>query len=169
MLRKLFRFVAVTVFFLAIGPAIAQDDASRLAVGEHFIAALKLQRFDEAASMFASGSHDKAQAAKIAGILKRVGEHVGGFGNMKTARAPLLGPSRRLEVAGQPRPVVGEHVKFLQMSFKAKAVDGEPVYYSIAFTPNGQPVAIRSFVVEVPTADARASARAVRLFAQIEG
>lgn len=84
MLGKLFRFVAVAGFCLAILPAGAQDYASRLALGDHFIAALKQQRFDEAAAMFASASHDKAEAAKISGILKRVGEHVGGFANMKS-------------------------------------------------------------------------------------
>jgi len=168
MLGKLFRFVAVAVFFIAMQPAVAQDYASRLALGDHFIAALKQQRFDEAATMFASGSHDKAEAAKISRILKHVGEHVGGFGNMKSVLEPLLGPSRNLEVAGQPRLVNGEHVKFLQICFKAKAIDGEPVYYLLAFTPDEQPAAIRSFVVEIPTADALASARAVRLFAQIQ-
>ena len=166
MLGKLFRFVAVIGFVFAVQPAVAQDYASRLALGDRFIAALKRQRFDEAAAMFASVSHDKAEAAKISGILKRVGEHVGGFGNMKSVLEPLVGPSRNLEVG--PRRIVGETAKFMQICFQGKAVDGEPVYYLVAFTPNEQPAAIRSFVVEFPTADAIASARAVRLFAQIQ-
>jgi hypothetical protein len=55
----------------------------------------------------------------------------------------------------------------MQIRYKAKANDGDTIFYVVNFTDNGQPAKIRSFVLEIPTPEADAVARADRLFNQV--
>lgn len=162
---NLFRLFVVIACFFNFQSATAEDYPSRLALGDQFITALKQQRFDAAAAMFEVASQDKAQVTNISALLKRVGEYAGGFGNMENVLAPQPGPSRQLELAGQARRA--RDGTFMQIRYKAKANDGDTIFYVVNFTDNGQPAKIRSFVLEIPTPEADAVARADRLFNQV--
>ena len=158
-------FGAIALCASLASHANATDDASGAAVAGKFVAALRHQRFQEAAVLFSPEvTKDTAATAQT---LKRIDETVGGFSTMQPVTRPLEGKTIRLQVPPRKNVLFGVQ-KSIQFRYASTAGDGKPVYYEVHVTPDDKPPQVLSFALQFPAADAQSAQRASRLAAAID-
>lgn len=143
--------------------AVAYDDIAPAEIADQFVAALRHQRFGDAAALFAPEAARDTAATALA--LKRIDDSVGGFSTMHPI-ATL--PNRRtvkLEVPAR-KNVLFSVQKFVQVRYASTASDGTPVFYEVDLTADSKPQVL-SFGLHFPAVDAQSTRRANQLVSAI--
>ncbi len=157
-------FGAIALCASLASHANATDDASGAAVAGKFVAALRHQRFQEAAVLFSPEvTKDTAATAQT---LKRIDETVGGFSTMQQMAQTLEGKTIRLQVPPRKNVLFGVQ-KSVQFRYASTAGDGKPVYYEVDLTADDKPPRVLWLGLHFPAADAQSAQRANRLVAAI--
>jgi hypothetical protein len=156
MTSSLASFGAVVLCASLASDAVAYDDITPAEIADQFVAALRHQRFKDAAALFApEATHDTAATALT---LKRIDERVGGFSTMHPSATLPDGKTIKLEVPAR-KNVPFDVRKFVQVRYASTASDGTPVFYEVDLTAGSKP-RILSFGLHFPAADAESTRRA---------
>lgn len=140
--------------------AAATGDHSPATTAGKFVDALKGQRFDNAAAMFAPG--EAADALATERMLARVGQTVGGFSAMQAIPTLPAGKSIKFAVPAH-RTIAPSMQRFLQIRYASTASDGRPVFYELNLSAGDRPPQILSFDIHFPASGAESTARANKL------
>jgi hypothetical protein len=136
--------------------AVAHDDIPPAEIADQFVAALRHQRFKDAAALFApEATRDTAATALT---LKRIDDSVGGFSTMHPSATLPNGKTIKLEVPA-PKNVPFKVQKFVQVRYASIASDGTPVFYEVDLTAGSKPQVLL-FGLHFPAADAQSTRRA---------
>jgi hypothetical protein len=163
-LFRLAGFGAIALCASLASDAIAYDDIAPAEIAEQFVAALRHQRFKDAAALFAPEATRDTAATALA--LKRIDDRVGGFSTMHPIAMLPDGRTIKLEVPARKTAPFGVQ-KFVQVRYASTASDGTPVFYEVDLTADSKPQVL-SFGLHFPAADAQSTRRANQFVSAIQ-
>lgn len=138
-------------------PAVATGSISQATVASSFVDALRQQRFNDAAAMFAPEA--RPGGATPARALRRLGAELGGFSTLQPVASLPDGRSIRLEIAANPIPPAGMP-QFVQLRYASTAADGQVVFYELNLSADDRPPRLLSLALHLPAPDAPSAKRA---------
>lgn len=162
-----FGLISFSAFLLCLSgasDAAASGNLSPTMVADSFVDALKHQRFNEAAAMFAPESTQNAVATERS--LKRIGERLGGFSMMHSVARLPEGKSVAFEL-----PTHNHHrfkmQQFVQVRYAATTTDGQAVFYQVNLATDNTTPKVLSFALHIPVTDAESVKRAYQRVSDI--